>query len=100
MWLLIDDQRNLNCQVTARTAKTGKACLALLDNITTLCLDHDLGEEETGYDVCKWACENGFMPDHVQIVTSNPVGRENIARCLEAHGYTSKDNNNYYKGAK
>ena len=101
MWLLIDDKRDLNCEIIARTAKAGKLILhKLCGRIKTVCLDHDLGEKETGYDICKWACPKKIMPEHVQLVTDNPVGRDNMARCLEAHGYTSKDNTNYFKGAK
>lgn len=101
MWLLIDDKRDLGCDIIARNADAGRILLEeLVYQISTLCLDHDLGGGETGYDVCKWACEHGFMPKHVQIITCNPVGRKNIAACLEAHGYSSKDNSNYFKEAK
>ena len=62
MWLLIDDQRDLNCQIIARTAEAGRIVLQVLCNqIETVCLDHDLGEKDTGYDICKWALESGCM---------------------------------------
>jgi hypothetical protein len=42
----------------------------------------------------------GFVPDHVQLVTSNPVGRTNMARVLEHYGYETKDGRNFYKVEK
>lgn len=88
MWLLIDDTRDLNCEVTARNAKAGKKLLAV-GGWECLCLDHDLGEETSGYDIAKWALENDFLPTHVQLVTSNPVGRHNISELLKNAGYYS-----------
>ena len=52
---------------------------------------------KTGYDVIKWAIENNCIPARVQIVSQNPVGRENIAKALTSAGYRSNDNINYYE---
>lgn len=97
IWLLIDDIRNLGCDVTVRTATAGKrALLSYVGDIECLCLDHDLGpDQESGYDIAKWAFEYDVMPKWVQIVTSNPVGRQNIANLLMDHGYKSSDGINY-----
>lgn len=99
MWLLIDDFRSLGCDVTCRTSQEGKnALVSYKGNIECLCLDHDLGPgQESGYDVAKWALENGLMPNHVQIVSSNPVGRQNIAFVLTSYGYTTTDGTNFKK---
>ena len=86
MWLLIDDERNLGCDVIARTAEAGKALLAA-HKWEGVCLDHDLGCDETGYHVLNWAIENGHLPSAVQLVTSNPPGRERMGLALEAAGY-------------
>ena len=91
MWLLIDDVRDLNCDVIARTAETGKKLLAV-GGWECVCFDHDLGDGETGYDVLCWALENNLLPSKVQLVTSNPVGRENMRRALESSGYTAEPN--------
>lgn len=48
-------------------------------------LDHDLGEEKTGYDICKYIIENNIKLDRVYIHTSNPVGRDNIKQLLERY---------------
>lgn len=90
MWLLIDDERNLNTDAVARTAAAGRKLLAL-GGWDCVCFDHDLGEEESGYDVLKWALDYGFLPAKVQLVTSNPVGRQNMRAALEAYGYKTRD---------
>lgn len=94
MWLLIDDVRDLNCEVTAKTPEAGKKMLAL-GGWECLCLDHDLGTEESGYDVAVWALEMGFMPAKVQLVTNNPVGRKNIADALMSAGYSTKNGTDF-----
>ncbi len=90
MWLLIDDKRDLNCEVIARTPKAAKQLLAV-GGWSCVCFDHDLGEDESGYDILKWALAGGFVPDKVQLVTSNPVGRQNMKNVLLDNGYITKD---------
>lgn len=98
MWLLIDDIRDLNCDVTARTYADGIVALKEYgQKIECLCIDHDLGEEKTGYDVIMWAIEHRLLPKKVQIVSVNPVGRENIARALRHDLYTSRDGINFVR---
>lgn len=48
-------------------------------------LDHDLGEEKTGYDICKYIIENDIQFDKIRIHTSNPVGRDNMIQLLERY---------------
>jgi hypothetical protein len=97
MWLLIDDIRDLNTDAIARTAGAGKALLKAYP-WECLCLDHDLGEtSETGYQVLLWAINENALPEKVQLVTSNPVGRANMAQTLLANGYRSKDGFNFQK---
>lgn len=84
--LLIDDQRNLPADRVARTYKDG-----IEAHWDLLYLDHDLGDfsgvegrELTGYDVACWLEENPqFLPDRIEIVTSNPAGRRKIQLALE-----------------
>ena len=98
MWLIIDDERTLGCKVIARTAEAGKVILSrCYRDITCLCIDHDLGEGETGYDVIKWAIQNECCPDQVQIVSQNPVGAENIRNVLKDNGYASLDRINWFR---
>jgi len=91
--LLIDDFREFDVDHIAKNARDGQKAL-LTFPVTHLYMDHDLGDadEPTGYDVICWAIERGCVPAHVQMVTSNPVGRDNMARALENIGYTKKGN--------
>lgn len=100
MWLMIDDMRNLNCELEARTSAEGKALLSqYAGQIECLCLDHDLGYgQEDGYMIAKWALQMGVMPPRVQIVSSNPVGRRNIGLALIGAGYITNDSINFKKG--
>lgn len=101
MYLLIDDQKELSCELIARTAKAGKKALqALHKEIECLCIDHDLGSLTTGYDIINWALENNYLPKRVQIVSANPVGCRAIAKALLAANYCSKDNVNFIKRKK
>lgn len=92
MWLLIDDLRNGNFDVIARTPEAAKDLLCYVPTWECVCFDHDLGDNvENGYRVMCWALDRGFLPEHVQLVTSNPVGRKNMGAALEAAGYISRD---------
>ena len=94
MWLLIDDLRDLNTEAIARTPEAGKKLLTL-GGWECLCLDHDLATEESGYDVLVWALERDLAPVRVQLVTSNPVGRNNMRAALESAGYCTHDGINF-----
>lgn len=97
MFLLIDDLRNTPCDFIARTPEAGKEALRRLKPLLThVIFDHDLGDCESGYDVMVWALENGFMPNNVQLVTSNPVGRDNMIAALLSAGYVAKNKVEYY----
>lgn len=93
--LLIDDIRNVGEDLVARTPEDGKRAL-LGCPVTHLYIDHDLGldsngvEYDNGYKVICWAIERGCLPQHVQIVSSNPVGRKNIEAALQFEGYVFK----------
>ncbi|MDO4190006.1 MAG: hypothetical protein Q4D29_13560 [Lachnospiraceae bacterium] len=50
-------------------------------------LDHDLGEEKTGYDICKYLVENEISPIKVVLHTQNVVGRMNMRQLLNRYGY-------------
>ena len=54
-------------------------------------------EIDTGYDVMVWAIQNKLLPNRVQLVTSNPVGRKNMRMALEQEGYKTVDGINFKK---
>jgi len=89
MWLLIDDVRDLNVDVIARTDRAAIKCLAV-GGWEVILFDHDLGENcASGYEVLQHALLHDWLGDaKIRFVTSNPVGRQNMERALEAAGYT------------
>lgn len=58
-------------------------------NPTNLSLDHDLGEEKTGYDVIKWIeqkvfKDSNYQPPIIVIHSANPAGRQNMERGIKS----------------
>jgi hypothetical protein len=54
-----------------------------LDCISDISLDHDLGEEKTGYDIVKLikelvADDYNYFPPRIFVHSDNPVGRANM----------------------
>lgn len=97
MWLLIDDKRDLNCEAIARTSEVAKKLIAL-GGWDCICFDHDLGEETTGYNILEWMINDlNLYPKRIQLVTSNPVGRNKMALVLDNVGYKTIDKINFYK---
>lgn len=86
--LLIDDMREIQADVVARNYATGIKALELMGPFDILLLDHDLGSEEpkeTGYGIMCFLEENTeYLPKEIIIVSSNPVGRENIQRVIDS----------------
>ena len=105
MWLIIDDEKTLGCDVVARTPKAArKELLLAAGKFSCVCFDHDLaavspltGEEVTGHDILKWALGLNLLPNSIQLVTNNPVGRAAMGATLKKAGYGSIDGYNYLK---
>jgi hypothetical protein len=89
--LLVDDIRVMDVDYIAKDAFDGIRALHKYP-VTHLYMDHDLGDisRNTGYHMLTIALEDGICPEKVTFVTSNPVGRDNMIRALENHGYTKK----------
>ncbi|MEG1495450.1 MAG: hypothetical protein RRZ84_07820 [Romboutsia sp.] len=95
--LWVDDARNpleddwLNFSPIGRSCKviwvqSYRETINYLENEwpDAICLDHDLGEEFTGYDIAKYIINkvltsNKFLPKFAS-QSANPVGRENILK--------------------
>ena len=91
--LLIDDLRDIDVDVIARNGKAGLVILDLI-RVDVLYLDHDLGPDSiSGYTVAMKALDLDIMPPTVILVTSNPVGRDNIIAGLKQFGYTNNTGN-------
>jgi len=94
--LLIDDIKyEPNATDIARTFGEGIHCLIAGRPWDILILDHDLGEDRTGYDIAKFLLENPkYAPKEIYCCSFNPVGRKNIEALIpkimerkEADGY-------------
>lgn len=70
--------------------------------IEGLSLDHDLGEDKSGYDVCKWIVENDSYPtDFITVHSQNPIGARNMMQLLTRYAPDTCDirdkyGNHYY----
>lgn len=63
-------------------------CRARHENFS-LNLDHDLGEEKNGYDICKYLVENSIpVVGGIAIHSMNPVGVANMRQLLTHYGYS------------
>lgn len=97
MLLLIDDMKNgFGEDVIARTYKAGMHLL-LAHTWRGVLLDHDLGEERTGYDLARSALYAAVLPPWVRLVTHNPVGRERLHNLLLDNGYTCSGDFTYMR---
>lgn len=89
MKLFLDDIRTPPENWTvARSYNEAIECLKTRQ-VTDLSLDHDLGEDRTGYDVLNWiekmVYEDPTFPvPNCSMHTSNPVGKQNMERCLNS----------------
>ena len=91
--VLVDDLREIKADVVFRNFEAAYHFGPLINwEKVTLYLDHDLGSEgsTTGYHFLTLLLENGMYPQDVIVVSSNPVGCDNIARALISSGRYEK----------
>ena len=91
--VLIDDCRDFSGNfIICRTGENGIVTVMALTQagvkISNLILDHDLGDGINGYQVTEILAKNKLLPDCVELITSNPVGREKMAQVLEMEGFS------------
>lgn len=70
-----------------KTVAEAKSVLSKIQ-VLDLSLDHDLGEDETGYDLVKWLAEThvNWPYNKPTIHSMNPVGRDNMQATIERYG--------------
>jgi hypothetical protein len=83
-WIWVHDADEA-IRLLALHAQTGQS------DRTVWSFDHDLGDESksTGHDVARWIEERthtdpNYDPPRILIHTANPVGRENLRRCVDS----------------
>ncbi len=85
--LLIDDKREIKCDIVARTFDKGIEELKE-NKISILYLDNDLGQirkngEKSGYKVLCWLEENPqYLPKEIILVTQNPVEKIRMSKLI------------------
>lgn len=100
LYIFVDDERNKLFNIISNNNKyTYQHCYNYEQTIKTLIaaaaeridividLDHDLGEEKTGYDIAKFIVENQIKLNSFKLHSMNVVGRENIKQLLTHYGY-------------
>lgn len=87
--VLVDDLREIKADIVLRDYQSAIDRLSKMKGLVSeLYMDHDLGEDKTGYDVIRYLTENDQLDaDRIIIVSSNPVGRDNIGFELVRYGY-------------
>ena len=93
-YLYIDDIRKVNKDLFNKfniyIVKNYNEAINILNNydIDIIDLDHDLGEEKTGYDIAKYiVASNIKIKEGFKIHSANSVGRYNISQLLTHYGY-------------
>ena len=82
--LYVDDIRTPKNNDNWVIARSYNEAIDLINNnnINQLSLDHDLGEERSGYDIAMYLVENNIYPKKIHIHSANPVGVKNISMLL------------------
>lgn len=95
MILLIDDLRNLDADIIARNSIAAIDVIKNFPTFQEIWFDHDLGDHvDTGLTVMKHMVlkYKDKFPKKIVLVTSNPVGRKNMADLLiHDIGYRTTD---------
>lgn len=100
IYIFVDDVRNpIDIYATTKPeeyiiARTYNEAITLLNTYKKeeiyISLDHDLGEEKTGYDIAKYIVEHQFPQLYFFVHSANPVGRDNINQLLLHYGYEER----------
>lgn len=54
--------------------------------VNNLSLDHDMGCEQTGYDLVKWMAEYNHWPNgKINVHSANPIGRDNMIATINRY---------------
>lgn len=83
MFLYLDDIRE-PIHNNFYVVRNYQDCVDFLKNNTVsfLSLDHDLGEDKSGYDIAKFLVQEGIEVEKINIHSANPVGRDNIVQLI------------------
>jgi len=102
MWVIVDDERELDCDVIIRSPYAAVRTIeALKGQIECLVMDHDLGDDDiNGYEILGMLDIKDLLPDHVQICTANPAGRKNMYGVLNGAGFKMQNEGDFFREKK
>lgn len=87
MKIYVDDTRNAPKDFVL--ANNYKSAINIInenkENIEFLSLDHDLGGNKSGYDICLYLVENEIYPKEINLHSANPVGVRNMYQLLDRY---------------
>lgn len=97
-YIYVDDIRKCPNRIEENfitfTCRTYNAAIEVIDYCTSfkdvevyLDLDHDLGEEKSGYDIAKYIVENKIPITGYKVHSMNSVGTWNIHQLMGHYGY-------------
>lgn len=75
------------CRTYATAIEVINYCTSFKDVEVYLDLDHDLGEEKSGYDIAKYIVENKISITGYKVHSMNSVGVWNIHQLMDHYGY-------------
>lgn len=75
------------CRTYAAAIEVINYCTSFKGVEVYLDLDHDLGEEKSGYDIAKYIVENKISITGYKVHSMNPVGAWNINQLMEHYNY-------------
>lgn len=101
VYIYVDDEREYNINFLKESNPALVFCyctnyneaVTMIENYYTagynivLDLDHDLGEDKTGYDIAKYVVENEIPLMSFRCHSMNIVGKKNIEQLLTHYGY-------------
>ncbi len=102
--VLIDDNKNIFCDLIARNSQAGRFLLEnLKGQIEALFIDYDLGSESglTGLEILEWELKENCLPNIIIICSDLPFGKECMGKFLKENGYINyTDNPNLWEKSK
>ena len=90
LYFLIDDVRNIEADLIARTYEGALAVMPLIHTtVETLGIDYmlDYCGINTGLKLLNKFHREGWLPPNIQVVSSHPIGKKEIIQFLEMVGY-------------
>lgn len=88
--VLIDDLRDLRCDMIIRNGDTAVAIYeGVAEWVQTLLMDNDLGGKIEGWQILEDLNDRALLPPRIELVSSNTAAVNRMGRMLESCGYVT-----------